>query len=1681
MVGKTLPRLPEGAESAAVKANPGGVNERHGFAFSWETNGGMRIRPTPDRNRAGLKAMAEEDAGVRIRVAEMGFGDALQPLPEPEGIVASPEAGLSAVRPGIRETYADSEAGLDHGFVVAQRPEGGGNGRALKIAVGFQTGLRPQLENADSLLLSDADGQAVWSYRRLVVEDARQKRLPAWMEFRTDRSGEPQVLLCMAESDATYPLLIDPTFASVERGALGNPPQTTANLNSFKSSVVLGDAIYFSASDGVYGEELWKSDLVTGQTSLLKDIYPGAEGSYPSASSGFPVNFPLFKGQFYFAAREGISSSQLWRSDGTAGGTSRFYDFTADLVGSPSDFVVAGEYLYFRVYSNIKSTYQFWRTDGSTGGTTRIIEGGATVPDLSLATALGGLLIYPSKDALHGEEIWCSDGSAAGTRLLKDIVPGTFGSRPGKPERVGNKVYFVVQEASAFRPELWVTDGTPDGTLRVPTGESVPGTVLDFGGIAVFHAASPALPAALWRTDGTAEGTRMIRNLSPDAANAIQMLAATDSFVYFAYYTQTEAALWKTDGTSGGTVKVKSLGNTEVTVARPMVRGDRMFLEVGTPANGLELWVTDGSAAGTVLVKDINPGSAGSDPFPLLETNGLLVFTADDGLHGKELWKTDGTAGGTVMVRDVFRPSNYLKPSDIKVVGNSVLFQAYHPDSGRELWMYDGTSRQTRLVKDLVPGPGSGFSPDLAQQFAAAGGILYFAPNSEDLKVQSLWRSDGTAGGTVRLKDNISFPRLGNVSQTVLVPLGNLLLFTDWAAGQVWRSDGSPEGTFSLGAGALGISVNQFLFYPGNSVDGMVPLMRTDGTLAGTWQVSPPGLNVSIFQSMAAGGNGYFMAATPANGSELWKTDGTEAGTAMVRDLTPGPDPSSLTFLGSVGNRLYFRKYVGQTGELWSTDGSSAGTLKMMNLALGTTPAAWPAQKLLYFVTNGTTTGAELWRSDGTAAGTFRLRGFFITNATYDRRIVNLTTIGDKLFFLASTEAAGHELWVSDGTVGGTQLLADILPGAASSLPAHLGNGGKFAYFAATDATHGREVWVSDGTPAGTRLVEDLNPGSDSSAPFWAGEAAGKVIAMYEQDPASGGTGVREIIVTPVPVVVTGPAGSIRADSAVLTGQADPDSGQGSAYFEYGPTTEYGSRTPSQAISQSGPVTAAISGLPPGGAIHYRLVYASGDTLVAGADLTLRTRSLKVFAGADSNSPEILDGQTTAAFDVRTPEGTGVSALFTLSNPGTDPLEITQITLPTGFTLTQPAPPVTLAGESSLGFGFSQFSATPGVFSGNVTISTGGGFTPFTFPVSVTVFLVNDAPVIVPPPLFHTPEDTPFTGLVTAADPDAGQVLKFSLAGNVSNGSATVTEDGHFTFVPAANFSGTATIPVKVNDTLVDSETVNITIEVLAVADPPVLDPVPLLTTPEDTLITGKLSGKSGEGLNLTFSLAEAPDPASGSLTVFSDGTFLFQPAKDFNGAAGFFVKASDGIRDSGKMLVVILITPVNDAPVLVAPGAVMTVAGMTRPGIPLSATDSDSPPGTLQWSFSSDNPALLPASSLQISGSGGTRALALTPAAGVSGKAQVTISASDGQLSVSRVMEVQVLANQSSLVRSAGGQIQARFTGVPQLPYVIQRSADLVNWTELTTVTPGQTGEVNWTDPSPLPKKGYYRLSGPR
>jgi ELWxxDGT repeat protein len=397
----------------------------------------------------------------------------------------------------------------------------------------------------------------------------------------------------------------------------------------------VNDTLFFSADDGVFGIELWKSDGSQDGTMLVKDIntnpYPG-----PSMTPGsLPEGLTNVNGTLFFAAFDSVWDRELWKSNGIEEGTVLVKDILTGASSNPYELTDMNGTLYFTA-GDMDGQRDLWKSDGNEDGT-------ILVKDFTYAwklTNVNGTLFFWADDGEHGRELWKSDGTENGTVMLKDINPGLEGSSywPGDITNVDDTIFFIAYN-EVHGHELWTSDGTEDGTMLVKDivlgdGSSHPIYLTDVNGTLFFNANDGVHGDELWKSDGTEDGTVMVKDIIPgEVQSSPEELTNVNGTLFF----RADWRLWKSDGSEDGTIMVKDLYPRYLTD----VKGTLFFIsEDGV--HGLELWKSDGTEEGTVLVADIYPGGESAfsyyDSPELTYANGTLFFTAEDGIHGRELW-----------------------------------------------------------------------------------------------------------------------------------------------------------------------------------------------------------------------------------------------------------------------------------------------------------------------------------------------------------------------------------------------------------------------------------------------------------------------------------------------------------------------------------------------------------------------------------------------------------------------------------------------------------------------------------------------------------------------------------------------------------------------------------------------------------------------------------------------------------------------------------------------------------------------------------------------------------------------------------------------------------------------------------------------------------------------------------
>jgi ELWxxDGT repeat protein len=771
----------------------------------------------------------------------------------------------------------------------------------------------------------------------------------------------------------------------------------------------IGNTLYFRAEQPGSGAELWKSDGTPEGTMLVDDIRAGEQDAFPRELTA--VGSTLF-----FSADDGATGRELWQSDGTEQGTVQVRDINPGAGHSaPLGLTNVNGTLYFAAAAGFLGR-ELWKSDGTESGTVQVKDiapsGSSSPQDL---VAVGPTLFFSADDGTNGRELWKSDGSEAGTVLVRDIDPGGDGAKLAELTNVNGTLFFaasdgqdgVVGPDGGTGLELWKSDGTTAGTVLVkdiaPFSSSLPRELTNVNGTLFFKANN----TELWKSDGTAAGTTLVKAFSGFPAIG-ELVAFNDVLMLGAEGDSSEGLeLWISDGTPGGTTLVADInpGGLDSEPLSFAATSLGLFFSAEDGSNGRELWVSDGSGAGTQFVASVRDGDGDSLPRDFVNAGGTVFFTAFDNAHGSELWKTDGTPAGTSMVRDIRPGSAGSQITDATALGNSLIFDAFDGASSNQLWISDGSESGTSVLADVRP------YRDGEQVFEKVGNLLFFAA---DLG-RELWKTDGTASGTSLVLD----VPLANPTNRQLTNVDGTLYFVTDDNGDdfLWRSDGTETGTVEVGpvndpegltaAGGL-------LFFSANNNFGDRELYASDGTTISRVKGINDGGDSDPEELTEAGGALFFTADDGVHGRELWTSDGTEAGTVLVKDIFPGGGGSGATGLVNVAGTLFFAANDGTRGlELWRSDGTAPGTQLVADIAEDSAPSVPQALaavgEFVLFAAANDDDGLELWVSDGSTGGTQQVQD--IRPGAASSAPEGFTRVGDFLVFAANDGATGVEPW----------------------------------------------------------------------------------------------------------------------------------------------------------------------------------------------------------------------------------------------------------------------------------------------------------------------------------------------------------------------------------------------------------------------------------------------------------------------------------------------------------------------------------------------------------------------------------------------------------------------------------------------------------------------------------------------
>lgn len=881
---------------------------------------------------------------------------------------------------------------------------------------------------------------------------------------------------------------------------------------------------FFFAYHPLHGTELWITDGTPQGTRMVRELQPGVGTELPPQGTG---NYQLVAAgeTVYFAGSDPQFGTELFKSDGTEAGTVPVMDLIPGLTGAnPQVLATNGNTLFFSARTISSRGSELWKTDGSPAGTLRLYEPAPELDGLARrddgvspasfvpAGVLNGVLYYPSHTAAVGTELWRSDGSPAGTFLLKDLDPrqGSDGNpRDSFPDgfiKAGNLLYFTATTEDGY--ELWRTDGTATGTFRLQ----------DFSQGSLEG--QPSIP------------TSSFQNGELYAAALGDLLLFNPRFREGAdESTPIVPTLFLTDGTEAGT---KLLAPDITIESRPIVAaGKAWFLGTGLISRDPDTYATGIWVADTRSARFIR-----ASPGPLAVVGNLLFHRVDhDALQSSSLETIDTQSElANPPALEWSNVNGYRPTAGFSPLGNQLFFSFDDGIHGSEPWISDGSPSGTKPLLDINASTGGSlnFNRPASNFIVNAGEEFYFRTESHDpnnpILDQSLWVSDGTQLGTTRIPTSL-YPvdQSGNVwgayyDNALFCTMAEIVDFRP-RNGEVHRVSNTRS---TLLKEIFSITSLEQPVNPGSWPDSFFK--------AGSY------LYFRVYDPEFLEDSSKLLSATTEEYVQLWRTDGTESGTVYLKGFAPGPQYSlgPVRFFDLNGTLLFLSVLDNPDSfQWWTSDGTASGTKLLLSTALPIRAPKQVGAKVFYFLDK------TLWVTDGTLQGTHQVAdigpwpGFSPGNERFEDN--PMVAYQDRLFFDGQGIGSSNSgIFSSDGTSAGTKL---EIPGIRTARNFSVAGG--FLYFTTDgngpepwnpnqpafssllstceiwrtdgtlagtkqiynepfdrddpssimqmiavddvlllikrDTTHGLELWRSDGTREGTTLLQDIHPGPSSA------------------------------------------------------------------------------------------------------------------------------------------------------------------------------------------------------------------------------------------------------------------------------------------------------------------------------------------------------------------------------------------------------------------------------------------------------------------------------------------------------------------------------------------------------------------------------------------------------------------------
>lgn len=981
-----------------------------------------------------------------------------------------------------------------------------------------------------------------------------------------------------------------------------------------------------------------------------------------------------------------------------------------------------------------------------------------------------------------------------------------------------------------------------------PSGSSDFQAMVDVNGMLFFTVVDSLNETHLWKSDGTTSGTVLLHSFGID--NKVADLTNVNGTLFFSAKDSSGTQVWKSDGLPGTGHTQRAFPALNFSVPGDFtVLNNTLFFTATTSATGKEVWHTTINNT-SVAVQSVVAGTVGSSPHDLTIHDGALYFIARSGGVDK-IWKTNGT---TLTAIDSSFGNTTTLPQNLTSVENTLFFTAMDSSGDVELWQWDGTIAS--IAANINPN-GSSNPTNLTQ----VGGNLFLIADT------------GTAVRHLRFSPTQSL--ITNVNSTHILSLMELTPIQMTVAGGKLFYVGNSDGT-SDQLWVSGISTQEARLTSGNS--NVANLTEINGLL-------------------------FFTANDGIHGNELWRTDGTVAGTFLVIDTNPSGDGTFGPLIDS-GSKLYYLADDSTNGfELHSLEMPTAANdgytfeqnvINQIPVSQGVrqndtlSNLAFITNKILpdsTTIINGFPTHAAFFEfhNDGSFiyqpqygfsgidTFTYRSKNDFYNSNTATVTITvlssNTAPVADNDTFSINedtplTVSAEDGVLNGDTDADGNSLTAVIASGPGHALSFLLNADGSFTYTPETNffGDDSFTYYAYDGLGTSNVATVTITIQSLDDDPI-----ANDDTATVSEDSTSG-----------IEIDVLG--NDEHGDGDTLTIDSVTQGTHGLVVIVnnqilYTPTT------PNFHGDDS---------------FSYTVIDTNGDTDTATVQMTITPVDDNPVANHDDRN---VDEDSSVDIDVLAND---------LSIDG-DALSIVGFTQGTNGAVSLVAGMLHYIPNANFS-GTDSFSYTIEDTTGNQSTAT----------VDVIVASLNDPPVA-NTDSYSVNEDGSLSGNVITNDTDIDSAnLQVALATVIqpTNGQLHINADGTFTYTPNANYNGPDSFSYKATDGSSLSNLATVTIDVIAINDPPVANNNSYSVNEDGTLSGNVITNDTdSDSVNLQVSLATVVQPTHGLLQINTDGTFTYTPNANYHGPDSFSYKATDGNSLSNSATVTINVIAANAAP----------------------------------------------------------------------------------------------------------------------------------------------------------------------